>query len=195
MIILSDDPAPKNYGRCLLSVTNTTGSIRFEILKAWLVNPTIQSTDVKGEIKTVVDAYKKSFKKTIKKHNPDGYIAERFMPRGNTVQGGETVSMMLGLNLDALSINHKIKLTPAVSWKTQIKRYFDLKQLYKDIRPCPDHLLDAVLIGLYLAYFEFNVKPYSHMTEEDIKYIVKKLKRIGVVLRIIQKIKSKSKIK
>jgi hypothetical protein len=71
-----------------------------------------------------------------------------------------------------------------VSWKTQIKRYYDLAELYKRIKPCPDHLLDATFIGLYSVYTHLGIKPYSTMKKKDIEYIIARLVRTGRKIKI-----------
>jgi hypothetical protein len=182
--VLSDDPATVNYGRTVLVIDEGRDSIlKFKIIKAWLVRHTIRSEDVKTDIAKVLNDYQYKIETTLVKHGPFHlYCAERFMPRGGKVQHGEAIAMMLAMNVHVLQ-GTTSKLIPAVSWKTQIKRYFDLDQLYKTIKPCPDHLLDAVFIGLYAAYTHLGIKPYSTIRTKDIAYIIGRLHKIGLKIK------------
>ena len=200
MRVLSDDPAPKNYGRCLLDATVIPGDrLKFKIVDAWLVTKPIQSNKIKEDISGIIFGYARYTKKALKRRGKiDCYIAERFMPRGGsgTVQHGEAINFMLCSNILAmLGKNVDCKLIPAVSWKTQIKRYYDLGQLYKDIRPCPEHLLDATLIGLYMVYFKAGIKPYSTLSPKDIYRIKARLLDIGGRIKEKEDDKKKSKTK
>jgi hypothetical protein len=187
MLILSDDPATRNYGRSLIEVDDNikNDKLRFKIKKAWLVKSTILNTDVKGDISKILAKFSKNARKTYRKYGFNYYAAERFMPRGGagTVQGCEVIAMMLCLNVRAFKTAES-RLLPAVVWKTQIKRYYDLKDLYKQIKPCPDHLLDATLIGLYTVYSRLKIKPFSTLDKKDIKYIITRLKSIGTRIKV-----------
>lgn len=189
--ILADDPAVKNYGRVFLIVKlkENSDKLLFRIRKTWLVQKRVDSTEVKQDILSILNDYHVSVEELQEKCGKiDIYIAERFMPRGGagTIQGCEAISMMLSLNI--ITFQTQTKLIPAVSWKTQIKRYYDLKDLYKRIKPCPEHLLDATLIGLYAAYSWNKIKPYSTLTKEDVKYLVLTLKRLGSLVVLREKI-------
>ena len=179
--VACDDPAPKNYGRCFLRVSIDETKLKVRIKKAGILKYPLKSEDIKTDIGKVLKRYRLFTRMEFKK-KPDIYAAERFMPRGSTVQHGEAISFMLATNIHVLS-NVYCKLISAVTWKSQIKRYFDLKQLYKDIKPCPDHLLDATLIGLYVVYVKQGIKPYSTMKNKHINSIVSKLKEIGTEIK------------
>ena len=191
LTVLGDDPGSVNYGRSLLQVSNVGDKIKFKLVGSWLVTKTIRNEWLKGtadlSILDILKKYRKYCKTTLKKHGPfDIAIAERFMPRGGTgtVQGAEVVSFMLGQSM--ITFNPKVlcKIIPAVTWKTQIKRYYSLDVLYGLINPCPNHLLDSVFIALYAAYFHYGIKPFSTLTRKDIAYIISHLKRIGVKIKI-----------
>src|ERR1035437_4245598 len=146
--ILCEDPATVNYGRAVLEVSKKGSQLRFTILYAGLVKTTIKPTEIKGDILKKLNKIAWSVSNVNARRGPfDIYTAERFMPRGSCVQFGEPISMMLALTSTTLQV--RTQLVPAVSWKTQIRRYYELNDLYKMIKPCPDHLLDAVFIGLY----------------------------------------------
>jgi hypothetical protein len=194
--ILADDPATVNYGRVLLLVRQCSNSrLKFSIKRAWLVSKTIRSETVKTDIFKVLGEYSRVMERVELKYRPiHVYCAERFMPRSGMLVGhGEAIAMMLALNVRALP-NTVSKLIPAVSWKTQIKRYFDLKELYKEIKPCPEHLLDAIFIGLYSAYVHFGIKPYSTLRLTDIDKIVERLQAIGDRIKIEEDKKKRSPI-
>ena len=191
--IVADDPATVNYGRAILEVSCRIDTLKFKIKTAKLVTTLIKSDQVKGDIYGTEKSYIRALRRMAIKYGPfDMFIAERFMPRGGTglVGHGEAISMMLGLNvhiLGKLSRNtgvDRCKLIPAVSWKTQIRRYFELKDLYKMVKPCPEHLLDAVMIGLYGAYTHFNLKPYNTLKTKDVAYIKNRLKGIGEIINV-----------
>lgn len=179
--VIGDDPAPKNYGRCHLIVKIDNERLKVRIKKAGILKQPLRSEEIKSDIGSVLRRYRLFTRMEFSK-KPDIYAAERFMPRGSTVQHGEAISFMLATNITVLSGVY-CKLISAVTWKSQIKRYFDLKQLYSEIKPCPDHLLDSTLIGLYVVYVKQGLKPYSTLKNKHIKYIVEKLKEIGVILK------------
>lgn len=58
-------------------------------------------------------------------------------------------------------IDLPIKLIPAVTWKSAIKREgVDLKEVYRKCRAQP-HQVDATLIGVYVGLYAFKLKGFK----------------------------------
>jgi hypothetical protein len=193
-VILGDDPATVNYGRTLLTVQLTKdNTFRIVSLKSWMVANPIVPTDIKTNFRKVLTKYRRSVKALITEHGyPDIWIAERFMPRGGLVQLGEAITCMLAVT--ALQLKSTVcTVIPAVTWKSQIKRYYDLSEIYAEVKPCPPHLVDSTFIALYGLYSHLGVKPYSTLSDRNVGRIIAGLKEIG--FRVDEEAKAAKKAK
>ena len=106
-------------------------------------------------------AFRKWYRKQIKKYKPTAFIAERFQNRG--FRGGqsisECVSFMLG-HIDSICCVNKVqtKLVSAVVWKNKVNKCFSLEDCYsigKELK-VPPHKIDSLFMNLYLNDYNFN---------------------------------------
>lgn len=137
MKILGLDPGTKNYGYALVNHKNNI------CIDAGMISTSLK--EIKSLAPEEVKTYVNTMTPLIKK--ADSVVMERFQGRGLRGSLGETVSIMIGINVLICLIEKKpIHLTTAASWKNKVKRESatSLENLYKD---CPTHhMLDAALM-------------------------------------------------
>lgn len=175
MLILCEDPGTKNFARTFLSSEIRKDRLRFSVINTILIKGAVN--DLKGEINIKISDYAKELTKHVKANgSPDFYAAERFMTRGIKGATIEMVSMMLGINVIVLN-KIPTRFWPAVSWKSQVKRYFDLDELYAILKQydVPPHILDSALIGVYTAFSTSGIKPFSTFSWKQMAKLLEEL--------------------
>lgn len=148
--ILAHDPGFRNYGWCCLdfSAGPKTAQPKVTVLECSQMQDT--ATEMKTQLRAQLLAYLAEVQTQWKRHKPQYFIAERYMPRGiggNTI---EVINVMLGSLVSRLKVPHI--LIPASQWKNEVKRWgIDLEVLYKKTWITP-HQIDACFMGLYLGW-------------------------------------------
>jgi hypothetical protein len=147
---------------------------KFKVIKTLLIQKPIN--ELKGNLYPALRRYRRELLKHVDKYGrPDLYAAERFMTRGIKGATIEMVSMMLAIDANCLRV--ETRLWPAVSWKSQVKRYYDLDGLYFILKQykVPPHILDSALIGVYTAFSIQGIKPFSTFTTKQMIHLIEAL--------------------
>lgn len=141
-IILSIDPGKLNFAYSLMTLEGKlikTGVFPNAITE--LKDPKVFTLDVKNFIKEVQNLTTKPQKFYL--------VFERFVPRGSRYMGNliEITCMKIGIMLSSLIISNDVRIIPilASSWKN----FFNKKNLKIENDSAPEHILDAICIGLY----------------------------------------------
>lgn len=161
-LILSFDPGKVNFAYCIMTHNGrvlTTGIL--PDIATNLVEYRTFTKNVKvfcSTISGIIDRYK----------NERFYVVfERFVPRGSFYKGNliEITCLKIGLVLSTLGNCVKAQFIPvlASSWKNFFKRN-DLK-FQND--SAPEHILDAIRIGIYflIHYQEFPISSARDLTK------------------------------
>ena len=152
-------------------------------------------------------AFGKEFESLLQKYKPDVVLMERFQNRGMFKgNSSEYLNIMIGI-ISAICLRKKlyVYLTTASQWKLQFSRQFPqwasvilvkrkgktvekkltpLDNLYEELKPFPNHMIDAHLQGFYLAnlwdtnqYRTWKKKPLVQYAKKWIKENGSKAKR------------------
>lgn len=153
-IILGLDPGKNNTGFCVLHQKksgwriNTLGMINTPLHSLLPQHFELQALRFYTEINNL-----------LRQHRPHVIIIERMINRGRFFGAStELVSVMIGI-VWGLARRYKIKIIPttAASWKNQFHRTLGIKlgakntPFYRELRPLPDHVVDAALIALFAS--------------------------------------------
>ena len=178
MILLSFDPAPKNFGYCVARYyykrrNGRRKLIKIKILEAGKLRNTI--TQPKDKLWSQKRLYLRELRRLIKFYKPDNYSLERFLSRG---RGGaltaEVCNIMIGLLLGIIHVEPTVKL--AVTWKAQIRRELNggIENWYSLRKKTDLHCIDAFLVG---ACAVPNALTYLNANSKSVKTIRKKLQQ------------------
>lgn len=153
--VLAHDPGSTNYGYAVIKGTLIKDRLHFKVVENGKIRNTIKQMKFRKIREKEREAYAREVGKIIKKHKPDFQIAERYMTRGIKGILIECVSSML--NTLELRFDTPLKLIPAVTWKTELKKCeADFKEWYKKCRTTP-HQLDSAGMGIYAIMKFLNV--------------------------------------
>lgn len=147
-VVLAQDPGSRNYAISIIQGAVVRGKLKIKVRESFLLQTRVQQLKDTGMFKKEADAYKRTLSKLIRKHQPHALVFERFMTRGIKGATIEYVSVMLGLlrGLTRLQV-HAI---PAVTWKSQVKKWgIELEAIYAGTKTTP-HQIDATLMGVWL---------------------------------------------
>lgn len=147
--VLSCDPGAPNFGYAVITFKNKSDYMKVKILELGILNNVLR--DIKSEPKKELAAMASELLKIAKPHQPDFFIAERFLARSFRTVLAESIPMMIGFLLKALPAKIIVHLTPAVTWKAAAKKVFKVKKLdeiYTEVN-CTPHELDAVLLAFF----------------------------------------------
>lgn len=145
--LLSMDPGTDNFGFAALAFVNKKADIR----RCGMLDETIK--DLKDPATLAADAsrYVKRFAWLLRKSKAHHVGAERYVPRRQGLSN-ESVNMMLGTAVSyASTIGLETHVYLAATWKLRLKKVLDIELLYAACKPVPDHVVDAVFIGLFTA--------------------------------------------
>jgi Holliday junction resolvasome RuvABC endonuclease subunit len=184
--LLSADPGTANYGYCILSASIVEGTkpTDLRILQFGKINTTIKS--MVGRIKPVVEGYSSILEYIMRKHEPVGFIAERFQTRGIGGPTIEIVSFMLGITAYKFIAEDKpVKLIIASQWKVAFnKKAGDLVAFYEEVKSLgiSPHEVDAFCIGVYGLCLYSGIKPFEGVEMEYLLRILLKYKESQLML-------------
>ncbi|QBQ74626.1 resolvase [Burkholderia phage BcepSauron] len=166
--VLALDPGSSNTGIALVAV-NSAGRVKV-MANAVLEKPVADLTKF-GESRT---AFLAEIKRWVDLYQPQGFIAERFMTRGQQSMGTtiECVSVMIGLMAGTYPEIPMLTI-PAAQWKNawhHRHKGATLEETYKISRTTP-HQVDAAFIGIYALErglgktFEYDPMRIVHQAE------------------------------
>ncbi len=145
--LLSMDPGRDNYGFAGLVFKDK----RVRISRCGMIDETIKEVKEGGVLAEDAKRYLNRLHYLIKKSQAQHIGAERYVPRRQGLSN-ESVNMMLGTCVSyASTLNIETSLFLAATWKLRLKKVLDLESLYVACKPVPDHVVDAVFIGLFTA--------------------------------------------
>lgn len=147
MKLLAMDPGTDKYGWAALVFKNS--GVR--ILKCGMLDDTIKELKVSDTLKDDADAYTRRLAWLLAKSGAEHVAAERYVPRRQGLSN-ESVNMMLGTCVAyTATLGIECSLFLAATWKLRVKKFLDLERLYELAKPVPDHVVDALFIGLFAA--------------------------------------------
>lgn len=145
--ILSLDPGTDNFGFAALAVERQA----FRVVRCGMISETLKELKEPEQLQTDVRAYVKRMNWLIRKSKATIVGAERYVPRRQGISN-ESVNMMLGHLVASTSVSKiSTSLFLAATWKLRLKKVLDIEALYAKVRPVPNHVVDAVFIGLFTA--------------------------------------------
>ncbi len=184
--ILSNDPGKSNYAYSVVTVSRVGEKLDFSVLENGMISTTVTQIKESKILRKELSAYSKTMKTLERLHKPNCIAAERYMTRGIRGPLVEQINLMLGMLIARTTL--PIKLIPAVTWKTAIKREgIDLKGVYKSCKATP-HQIDATLIGIYTGLQGFKIKGFTGF-KPHMKRIIEEIETTSVTRLINRKIK------
>lgn len=147
MKILSLDPGTVNFGFSATSFVNG----KVTITRCGMIDETIKEIKDAAPLQHDALLYVRRIAWLLSKSKATHVGAERYVPRRQGLSN-ESVNQMLGTCVSyAATLGIPCSLYLAATWKIRLKKVLDLEALYKECHPIPDHVIDAVFIGLFTA--------------------------------------------
>lgn len=147
-VVLAQDPGSRNYAISVIQGAVVRGKLKIKIRESFLLQTLVQQLKDPKLLNKESNAYKKSLRGLLKAHKPNALVFERFMTRGIKGATIEYVSAMLGLFKGLTPM--QVHAIPAVTWKSQVKKWgIDLESIYAGTKTTP-HQIDATLMGVWL---------------------------------------------
>ena len=165
LVFMGIDPGTKNFALTITYFENK----RYRVKKAVMFKRPIILMDTTVEAETKI--FVKEFKRLFLKYKPKNVGIELFMARNFRSNLGVPVNYMIGV-LAATCIELGITINPIMpsSWKRDLKKYvIDVKLLYDRSYPVkarfPDHIIDAILLGIFGYRKTFKGIKLAHVQE------------------------------
>lgn len=147
-VVLAQDPGSRNYAISVIQGAVVRGKLKIKIRESFLLQTLVQQLKDPELLYEEKVAYEKSLRALIKTHKPQALVFERFMTRGIRGATIEYVSVMLGVLAGLTRL--RVHAIPAVTWKSQVKKWgIDLESIYAGTKTTP-HQIDATLMGVWL---------------------------------------------
>lgn len=147
MKMLAMDPGDTNFGWAALKFSRQA----VRVLRCGMLDDTIKGLKESLVLQEDADQYIRRVAWLLNKSGAEIVAAERYVPRRQGLSN-ESVNMMLGAAVSYCStIGIPCSLFLAATWKLRVKKVLEIEQLYKWAAPVPNHVVDAVFIGLFAA--------------------------------------------
>lgn len=163
--ILAFDPGVVNMAWAIIEIKHVYD---ISIVSCGMIKNTIKS--IKNDIKAQANAFIAEIYEHIGDKEIHAICIERFMSRGNKGLTMELVGTMIGVILGQFT-PYEFRLVTAAQWKNDLNRKINLKKLYKKFN-CPDHIIDAIFIGIYNSYKFLGRIPFNSILNSNLKGIL-----------------------
>ena len=171
--VLALDPGIVNFGYSLLKVENR----KISIIRCGTIHRKYLISDINTQVmRPKFQRFIRMFKTLLKKSKPDAVIFERFIIQRRGLSG-EGVNQMIAAIVLTCGITPSTQVM-AATWKARIKKLSNnktfLDQMYKAVKPVPDHAVDATFQGLFFIEKELQIPINRFVTSKRLPQEIQK---------------------